>query len=680
MKSNFGQTKAVAYFANLFFTDSLKASPQSRKTSYRADIDGLRALAVVAVIINHVNSSLLNSGHLGVDIFFVISGFVITLSLFKYHAANPGAGLKRFLVDFYSRRIKRLMPTLVACVIITSLIVIVVSITPQDSLSTARFALVGLANIYLYNIGTNYNSELADANAFLQTWSLGVEEQFYFAYPLIFWILIRLNGLRTARIFIAIFLLSCLSFASYIHLLRTDYWAAFFLMPARFWELGAGVLTCLAVSQRHVTMRWPRLCTTIQPILLVALVACLFAPLAKAGQMTPAVVVTTSALIFAGQKNYSRFNPLLSKPALFLGQISYSLYLWHWSILYTARSLGLNQGWLHTTIIIGISLAVGYGSFRCIENPLRHVSWGCANSTVLGRGIVAPTVLVAAILMGQRLILSIYPPQQQELFNLQNWIGKSKKPCHNSEVTSKNISDKMEQCLDLAPKRPHAVVIGNSHSEQYIPAIKTALPDWDVDYFTMWGCSYEPPSTMGPRFKQKGCDIYGKEVTSTLNKNIKSGDIVFLGYTVSDMLISPELKFHISSLASSLAYHGAKLILLDDLYLADANDNLCDDRLLPYRLGIQKKASVEACLIKKHKSKNFNSLLKYDKLITSIRQRHSNVYHFSIRNQLCPGEECPRKFDDGIPIYQDETHLFSGASQKLGPELKRQLLYNGLSL
>ena len=124
--------KAVARGAGLPCADSPKMSTWQNSVSYRADIDGLRALAVAAVIINHVDSSLLSSGHLGVDIFFVISGFVITVSLLRYHAANPGVGLRILLADFYSRRIKRLMPASAACVLITSLIVVCVSISPQD--------------------------------------------------------------------------------------------------------------------------------------------------------------------------------------------------------------------------------------------------------------------------------------------------------------------------------------------------------------------------------------------------------------------------------------------------------------------------------------------------------------------------------------------------------------------
>lgn len=141
----------------------------------------------------------------------------------------------------------------------------------------------------------------------------------------------------------------------------------------------------------------------------------------------------------------------------------------------------------------------------------------------------------------------------------------------------------------------------------------------------------------------------------------------------------PTLKAHISTLASSLANRDAKLVLMDDLCLVGANDNSCEAGLIPYRLGI-KKASHAACEIRKSHSGNYQSLLRYDQLIVSIIEVNSNVYHFSIRNQLCPVEQCPRKLDDGTPIYQDESHLFSGAALRLGPELRRQLLQSGLKL
>jgi peptidoglycan/LPS O-acetylase OafA/YrhL len=152
------------------------------ESAYRPEIDGLRAIAVIAVIINHISKDALPSGHLGVDIFFVISGFVITRSLLSRDEPSLGS----FLSTFYARRFKRILPALVLCVLLTSLAICAVAPYPGASLATGMAALLGVSNLYLYANTTDYFSLSADLNAFLQTWSLGVEEQFYVLFPLVF--------------------------------------------------------------------------------------------------------------------------------------------------------------------------------------------------------------------------------------------------------------------------------------------------------------------------------------------------------------------------------------------------------------------------------------------------------------------------------------------------------------
>lgn len=155
-----------------------------RKSDYRPEIDGLRALAVIAVIIDHFNKTLLPSGYLGVDIFFVISGYVISSSLYNDSVKHFGD----FISGFYSRRLKRLVPALVLCVLTTGLLICLFDPHPQASLRTGESALFGLSNIYLLRHATDYFGASAQLNTFTHTWSLGVEEQFYVFFPLICWL------------------------------------------------------------------------------------------------------------------------------------------------------------------------------------------------------------------------------------------------------------------------------------------------------------------------------------------------------------------------------------------------------------------------------------------------------------------------------------------------------------
>jgi peptidoglycan/LPS O-acetylase OafA/YrhL len=151
---------------------------------YRPEIDGLRALAVIAVIINHFNRELLPGGHLGVDIFFVISGYVITASLGRQSSAT----ISEFITSFYARRVKRLLPALLVSGLASALLICLINPKPDLDIKTGICSLFGAANLWLYGQSTNYFDKPAELNIFTQTWSLGVEEQFYFIFPLLVWI------------------------------------------------------------------------------------------------------------------------------------------------------------------------------------------------------------------------------------------------------------------------------------------------------------------------------------------------------------------------------------------------------------------------------------------------------------------------------------------------------------
>ena len=215
----------------------VKTSKISAKSSYRPEIDGLRAFAVVAVIINHFNKNILPGGYLGVDIFFVISGFVITSSLYR----KPSKNFKDFISGFYERRIKRLVPALTVFVIIASIAICLFNPKPLLTLRTGLTSLFGFSNLYLLKQSTNYFAQSTTLNIFTHTWSLGVEEQFYLLFPFLIWFSgfgkQTQKGIRNLSLIISG--LTIASLISFLYFYSTNQPAAYFLMPTRFWEMAS---------------------------------------------------------------------------------------------------------------------------------------------------------------------------------------------------------------------------------------------------------------------------------------------------------------------------------------------------------------------------------------------------------------------------------------------------------
>jgi peptidoglycan/LPS O-acetylase OafA/YrhL len=306
--------------------------PTQIKSKYRPEIDGLRAFAVVAVIINHFNKELLPSGYLGVDIFFVVSGFVITSSL----AGRPSKNLGDFLVGFYTRRIKRLVPALVLFVLITSILICLFNPTPGDSLRTGIASLFGLSNLYLLRQSTDYFAASTELNVFTHTWSLGVEEQFYFLFPFLVWFtgFGRLAAKGSKNLFWVMGGLSVTSLIAFVYSYKTNQPAAYFLIPTRLWEMGAGCL--LFLSMKHFNSFF-RTLEKIPPLIVTgAIVAVLFA-LQFAVQATFTIVILTVVLITCLRTGTSAYKLFTHPRVVYIGLISYSLYLWHWGVLSLSR-------------------------------------------------------------------------------------------------------------------------------------------------------------------------------------------------------------------------------------------------------------------------------------------------------------------------------------------------------
>ena len=220
-----------------------------KNIKYRVEIDGMRSLAVILATGFQFFRDFFPYGFLGVDMFAVISGYVITSSLSSRKENN----FFDFATSFYKRRIKRLLPALLVFILIAGLITVLIHPNPRDSLNTATYALTGMSNIYLMNISSDYFSSSAELNPFTQTWSLGVEEQFYFVFPFLIWFsgYAKLNQKRYNRFSKFLLISFSISLTGFVilHFINPSF--AYYFTPTRMWQMILGSLTFLAWESKN---------------------------------------------------------------------------------------------------------------------------------------------------------------------------------------------------------------------------------------------------------------------------------------------------------------------------------------------------------------------------------------------------------------------------------------------
>ena len=336
--------------------------------SYRSDIDGLRAVAVVPVVLYHAGVPWLGGGFIGVDVFFVISGFLITSII----APELESG-KFSLLRFYERRARRILPALFF-VLAASFLAATVMLLPgafeafgKSLLSTLGF----VSNVWFWRSSTGYFAHASEFLPLLHTWSLAVEEQFYVFYPLALALLMRW-GRRT--MIVAIAATSLLSLALAVWATPQMPAASFYLLPTRAWELGFGALVALGVAPRRMHQTAREMLSAIA--LLAILVPMVFydANTTFPGLAAVPPVLGATLLIMIGATGSSTLHRLLGARAIVsVGLISYSLYLWHWPVLAYFR-VAVADPHLPVALAIlavGLSSAMAYLSWRYVERPFR---------------------------------------------------------------------------------------------------------------------------------------------------------------------------------------------------------------------------------------------------------------------------------------------------------------------
>ena len=521
------------------------SSPPSKQSRYRPEIDGLRAFAVVAVIINHFNKDILPGGYLGVDIFFVISGYVITSSLF----GRPSKDFQDFISGFYERRIKRLVPALSVFVLITSIAICLFNPSPGLSLRTGLTSLFGLSNLYLLKQSTDYFAQPTELNVFTHTWSLGVEEQFYILFPFLIWSSgfgrQTKNGARNLLLIIGA--LTIASLIGFLYLYPTNQPAAYFLMPSRFWEMAAGCLIFIGFQKRASIEQFLE---KVPPLLVMALiVGVMYLPMSLAATSTIAVVALSSILIASLKKQTAAFKIFTHPRVVYIGLISYSLYLWHWGVLSISRwTIGIH--WWSVPFQVALMLGLAVASYRWIETPLRKGNWfGKRWKTLVVGGGVLVTLSGGLVALDKPLKGKLYAGKKTEISTARtnNWRNEirvgttqlSGEMCHaEPKYTEKQLGILFENCKTPMSRLYHnqrtVAFLGDSHTLSLMGAEEMLLEaGFRIIHYSHRGCPFpNPPYGINP----KECEKFNSNSYRHIFRDLQSGDtIVVYNYHLSHL-------------------------------------------------------------------------------------------------------------------------------------------------
>jgi len=456
---------------------------------FRKDIEGLRAVAVIPIVLFHAGVSELAGGFVGVDLFFVISGFLITSIIFRDMNAEEFS-----LWRFYSRRVVRIFPPLLVMLVIVSLVGIVnlFPVAIRDLGNSVAAAAGFVSNLYFWR-EIDYFATAAELHPLLHTWSLGVEEQFYLFFPL-FLLMIRRFQRHRLKFWLALATLTSFAIAVWLQLDGRER-TAFYTLPSRAWELGLGAMVAVGAYPR-VSSQAGRNALCLAG--LGAIAASLFAIRADDAFPAPGALLPClgAVLLIAYGSDAATSRLLGSWPMRGIGRISYSLYLWHWPIIAFYRiNFGISLSFAETVGLVLASLAAALMSYAIVERPFLRKFRGSRPKIVVKVGLAsAAATLIASMGISANAegwrsfdpetdrILSYSAYTQSADYRYQFRTGE----CFIESSNGRTLAD--PACLALSDTKPNMVVAGDSLAAHYWRAISLRYPDYNVIQATAPSC------------------------------------------------------------------------------------------------------------------------------------------------------------------------------------------------
>ncbi len=659
-----------------------KPANSNFRLGYRSDIEGLRAIAILLVIASHADITWLEGGFIGVDIFFVLSGYLITGLLLQETQAN---GYINFMA-FYARRLKRLLPALLFMVVVISFVASILLAPfehPQQAIS-AGYALLWVSNIYFAFSNRGYFEQSTDDSLFLHTWSLGVEEQFYLIWPILIVFFLGLwkwQGRKydLNRLFLAMLgtIFICLLFSLFLS--HTKPLWAFYLMPSRAWQFALGALALLwSTNKGHSRINLSFSTLTLKKARFLNIggwfgfIIILGTALSIDSNMTypgflailPSVGTVLILIAGAGGKSISLCKFISIKPLQWIGRISYSWYLWHWPILVLGGTIYHYSGFLQNWILVVISLLLAIISFFFVESPIRKNKAYSLKPMITIAGSIALMATTFAFANFWQYSSNTWAVEtEQRIFQT---IRADSPVLYSMGCDEWYHSADVRVCAFGSPEAEHtAVLFGDSIGAQWFPAIANIYQDnWKLLVITKSSCPIvdEPffYTRIGRDYKE--CSIWRDAAIDWISDN--KPDVVFMGTTRVNFNQEQWIKGTTRILERlTTEVDNIFIIAPTQSLLFDGPACLSRQQWQPDWLPVKSDCSSPAG---SRLEKNIYQWL----LAATSDFEHAHVINMNAI--ICPQGRCNAAYKDKI-VYRDQQHLTSSYVRTLAGDFLREI-------
>ncbi len=680
---------------------------QQELTSFRPDVEGLRAVAIVAVLLCHAGLAAFAGGYVGVDVFFVISGFLITGLLLRELESEGGISIS----GFYARRARRLLPllALVLLVVVAVSLLLFSPVRAQETSGDVVSSALYVANWHFAAGSVDYFSQGLEPSPVQHLWSLAIEEQFYLVWPLLLlgvtWFQRRRGGSVRPVLWVTVAIVGLASLVYGIHITDAEPKAAYFSTFGRAWELALGAALALLGARRlpgplALTLGWAGLAAIVYAALAFD------ARTAFPGLAALLPTLGVAALILAGSaalasSTHAHIAParLLSfTPVRYVGRVSYSWYLWHWPAIVFAVALWGPLSPLAGFAVVAASFVPAAVSHHAFENPVRRarsLALRPRRALALGLACVAVAALAGSVLGSAQpdfrtapvgevrgaLALAEQPLPQERADAVRP------NPMRAREDRSQMYEDgclvgvggtELRNCVYGDPGSRHTVFLfGDSHAMQYFPAVRKIANarGWKLVPLTKTECT---PAAVPVRSETEGrkyseCEAWRERALRRIEAAGSSATVLMSGATAYEplgangaTLDGPEgteaLEHGYLTTLDRIDRAGLRAAVIKDPPAATSDVPSCVSRELQ---------NLDACAFRRVRD-------EADEFDARAAERAPGVHLIDVTNEICPGEICRAVIGDAL-VYRDRTHLSATFARTLAPGIERGLEEAGLT-